>query len=134
MSTEIRPNPYLGHTHDTPRPDASQERFQALRPSTLHLAQTLWDAADAARARAEQPGATPPVLNFATYDPMTRDADREEPISKAVENRLRVAFLSKKGATVSDWNEQRATITAAYLKEVAAREEEPEPRRFDRGF
>lgn len=105
-----------------------------LRPSALQLAQTLWDAADEARAEGDKADAKPPGLNFATYDPMTRDADREEPISKAVENRLRVAFLSRKGATVSEWNAQREDITAEYLRKVAETADDGEPRRFDRGF
>lgn len=35
--------------------------------------------------------------------PVTRDDEREEPASKAVGNRARVAFLSVKGATMQGW-------------------------------
>ena len=134
MSTAARPNPYLGHTHLTPRPDASQERFGSLRPSALLLAQRLWDAADQIRLGTkpgDQPGGT---VNIGTYDPNSRAGDQEEPFSKAVENRLRVAFLSRKGAKVSEWNEQRAAITAEYQANTDDRTDEPESRPFTRPF
>ena len=134
MSTASRPNPYIGHTHNTPRPDASHTRFQSLRPSVLLLAQTLWDAAEKVRAQAEIDKGLPAGMSFASFDPMSRAADQEEPISKAVENRLRVAFLSsRKGATIAEWNEQRAAITAGYLEKTAAQEDLPTPR-VDRGY
>ena len=41
---------------------------------------------------------------------LTRDEIREEPSSKARENRLRVAFLSTKGNTMAMWEAQREDI------------------------
>ena len=134
MSTAARPNPFLGHTHATPRPDASQERFSSLRPSALALAQRLWDAAEGIRLGKGPADDAAVGLNFATYDPNSRAADREEPFDKAVENRLRVAFLSKKGAKVSEWLEQKAAITAAYLANSTDRTDEPETRPHTRRF
>ena len=134
MSTAARPNPFLGHTHATPRPDASQQRFSSLRPSALLLAQRLWDAADQIRLGNKPADDASGALNFATYDPNSRAADREEPFDKAVENRLRVAFLSRKGAKVSEWIEQRAAFTAAYLANTTDRTDEPETRPHTRRF
>ena len=134
MSSVARPNPYLGHTQSTPRPDASQERFSSLRPSAVQLAQSLWDAAEQVRLGAGQSGTTLPTLNFETYDPMSRAADCEEPFDKAVENRLRVAFLSKKGAKVSEWIEQRAAITAEYRANATKVTDDSDPRPLGRRF
>jgi hypothetical protein len=73
-------------------------------------------------------------MSFASFDPMSRAADREEPVSKAIENRLRVAFLSsRKGATVAEWNEQRSAVIAEYLERIAESTDKLEPR-LDRGF
>jgi hypothetical protein len=134
MSTPARPNPFLGHTHSTPRPDAAQERFSSLRPSALLLAQTLWDEADQIRLQADPTAAPAPGLTFETYDPNSRAADREEPFDKAVENRLRVAFLSKKGAKVSEWIEQRAAITAEYQANATKVTDDSDPRPLGRRF
>ena len=134
MSAQARPNPYLGHTQSTPRPDASQERFRAVRPSALLLAQTLWDAAEGIRLGKAGVEPMPGELTIASYDPNSRAASREEPFDKAVENRLRVAFLSKKGAKVSEWLEQRAAITAEYLANTARVTDDSDPRPLGRRF
>lgn len=58
--------------------------------------------------RAESSG-----LTTASLLSVTRDEVREEPSSKARENRARVAFLSTKGNTMAMWAAQRDEILKA---------------------
>jgi hypothetical protein len=43
---------------------------------------------------------------------VTRDDTAEEPASKAFENRVRIAFLATKGATMAGWLASRDTLLA----------------------
>ena len=94
-------NPYLGQTREIPRPTHHQSEFQMESHSALRLAQRLWDVAESVRAEL----AAAEVSALAA-----RDEHQEEPVSKAVENRLRVAFLASKGATMQMWIAQRDEI------------------------
>ena len=70
--------------------------------------QSQWDLAE--------PGPTPARLG---RDCQVRATDgrriRRRAASKALENRLRVAFLGRAGATMQDWANQRGDILAAAI-------------------
>jgi hypothetical protein len=112
MTNELN-NPYGGRTLYRARPAAGHAEFRLLTPEALALAQEQWDAAEKARVERTE-------SEDARYRLVTRDEINEEPSSKALENRLRVAFLSTKGATVKDWLEQRDAIMSDHSS--AARE------------
>ena len=98
-------NSYFGRTRYVSRPDSQQPAFRFAAEGELEAAQALWDVAEGIRLHQEQE-------ETAHFELISRYETREEPADKALENRLRVAFLSIKGATVKDWLEQRDAILA----------------------
>jgi hypothetical protein len=106
MSKELN-NPFGGSTQYRARPSASLAEYRALSPEDLATAQAQWDSAEKQRLQRT-------AIENARMAMVARDAVQEEPLSKALENRLRVAFLSTKGATVKDWLEQRDAILSKY--------------------
>ena len=110
MSKELN-NPFGGSTQYKPRPSASLAEYSALSPEDLATAQAQWDSAEQHRLQRT-------AVENARLAMVARDAVREEPLSKAYENRLRVAFLSTKGATVKEWMEQRDAILSRHAAEA----------------
>ena len=106
MSKELN-NPFGGRTQYKARPSASLAEYSDLSPEALATAQAQWDSAEQKRLQRT-------ALENARLAMVARDAIHEEPLSKALENRLRVAFLSTKGATVKDWMEQRDAILSRH--------------------
>jgi hypothetical protein len=98
-------NPYRGRTLDTARPSVREARFRLLAEPELAVAQAQWDAAE--KVRLEET-----AREIARHELLMRDETREEPASKALENRMRIAFLSTKGATMQVWLNQRDTVMA----------------------
>jgi hypothetical protein len=96
-------NPYLERTRYIFRPAANQFKFRRYSLDALRSAQAQWDVADVLRRT------TPDV---ASETVLLRDEEAEEPASKALENRLRVAFLATKGATMRDWISHRETTVS----------------------
>ena len=106
-------NPYLGRTQHTARPTLRPVESRSMSADDLRAAQSQWD--DAERTRLEQIAA-----RLVSHEALTRDDIAEEPESKAFENRLRVAFLATKGATMIAWNQERAAILKAARKRASA--------------
>jgi hypothetical protein len=106
MVTEL--NPFAGRTLKTPRPTSCRATDQYSSREELQTAQALWDHAE--RARLEQ--LTGPTNRYAE---LMAAETLEEPSSKALENRLRVAFLATKGHTMAMWLAQREAILADAL-------------------
>jgi hypothetical protein len=98
-------NTFLGRTRYVSRPNAEQPAFRLSTAAELEAAQSQWDIADGIRLHHDREEAD-------HFDRISRYETREEPADKALENRLRVAFLATKGATVKDWLEQRDAILA----------------------
>lgn len=98
-------NPFAGRTLYTRRPAWEITEYRGFPLPALQTAQTQWDLAE--QARLEQIAAE--TVRFAE---LMADESVEEPASKALENRLRVAFLSKAGGTMPGWLHHRATILA----------------------
>lgn len=137
--TTGRHNPYSGLTRHTLRPSPDQSRYRPLTERALEAAQALWDAAEHERKLEDRVKAQGKAIADAQvaaedYSRVTRDDVMEEHAGKALENRLRVAFLSRRGAKVSEWNEQRASIIAKYFSDQDANPPDREPRGFSRGF
>ena len=107
MSKELN-NPFGGSTQYRARPSASLAEYHALSPEALAMAQAQWDSAEQLRLQRT-------AVENARLAMVAHDAIHEEPLSKALENRLRVAFLSTKGATVKEWMEQRDAILSRYV-------------------
>jgi hypothetical protein len=103
--TDTEANPFLGRTLRVLRPSARNSAWREKSPEELHAAQTQWDAAEADRRRqiAAAAAKEASLLEWATT---------EEPARKALENRLRIAYLATKGATLQAWFEQRERILA----------------------
>lgn len=102
--TENR-NPYEGRTVYTERPTARHSEFRSVSQEDLRTAQQQWDEAEATR-RAKS--------DASTHTLMSANESNEEPLSKALENRLRLSFLSTKGATMQGWITARESIIAEY--------------------
>ena len=105
-------NPYTGRTLRVARPTADNPAFRLLAESDLSQAQAHWDLAEVAR-RAEAASEAVRTELLARYETI------EEPAAKAFENRMRIAFLSTKGATMKMWLEQRDGIMADLLRSGA---------------
>lgn len=105
-------NPYSGRTLRVARPTADSPVFRLLAEPELGEAQALWDLAEDARRTEAASDAVRTEL-IARYETI------EEPAAKAHENRMRIAFLSTKGATMKMWLEQRDAIMAAVLRPAA---------------
>ena len=103
MTTDLKQT-FPAHTMYTLRPSVAQEEYRAMTPDALKSAQSRWDAAESIRLDGAQVAIQALVL---------RDESREEPTSKALENRLRVAFLATKGATMQAWLQERESILAS---------------------
>ena len=103
-------NPFMGRTRSCRRPVRSMPEYRNLSAPDLHRAQTQWDQAE--QARLQQTAA-----ETARFAELMADESEEEPVSKALENRVRVAFLSRTGATMHDWLHHRSTLVAAALAE-----------------
>ena len=103
--TENR-NPYEGRTIYTERPDPLHAEDRGTDPKELRVAQQQWDAAEALRKS---------LSDASVHTLMSTNETREEPASKALENRLRIRFLSTKGATMQGWIEARDRIIAEAL-------------------
>jgi hypothetical protein len=104
-------NLFVGRTRYCRRPAWSMPEYRHLTPPDLHAAQSRWDLAE--QMRLEQI-----AVETARFAELMADESEEEPASKALENRLRVAFLNRAGATVHDWLNHRATILAGALAET----------------
>ena len=98
-------NPFAGRTLYTHRPAWQMTEYRRFPLPELHTAQSQWDLAE--QARLDQIAAE--TTRFAE---LMADESVEEPASKALENRLRVAFLGKAGGTMQGWLHHRATILA----------------------
>jgi hypothetical protein len=98
-------NPYLGHTLGIVRPSMRDAQFRSLEEADLVAAQAQWDAAEQARLEAS-------AREIARHEMLMREETHEEPASKALENRMRIAFLSTKGATMQVWLKQRDAVMA----------------------
>jgi hypothetical protein len=109
MTTD--PNPFAGRTLYTRRPAWQMTEYRSFPLPALHTAQTQWDLAE--QARLDQIAA-----ETARFAELMADESVEEPASKALENRLRVAFLGKTGGTMRGWLHHRATILATPPAEV----------------
>jgi hypothetical protein len=99
-------NPFTGRTRYRSRPAWSLPEYRHLTLSDLHRAQTHWD-------HAEQVRLAQSAAEAARFAELIADESVEEPASKALENRLRVAFLSRAGATMQDWLHHRPTILSS---------------------
>jgi hypothetical protein len=98
-------NPFAGRTLRTPRPAQHQVEYQHSSSTEVHAAQIQWDCAEQARLAS--------IAREAERESELKAAEtREEPASKAHENRLRVAFLSIRGHTMAMWLAQRDAILA----------------------
>jgi len=104
MTTD--PNTFTGRTLYTRRPAWQMTEYRLLALPELHTAQSHWDLAE--QARLDQIAA-----ETARFAELMADESVEEPASKALENRLRVAFLGKAGGTMKGWLHHRGTILAA---------------------
>ena len=94
-------NPFTGLTLRVPRPAQDQATYCGCSRAEVSAAQAQWD--DAERIRIEE-------LSRMTM--LEGEVQAEEPASKALENRLRVAFLSIRGNTMAMWVTQRDAILA----------------------
>ena len=94
-------NPFTGRTLRIPRPAQDQAEYRSFSRADVCAAQAQWD--DAERNRLEE---------LSRIVMLEREVQTEEPASKALENRLRVAFLSTRGNTMAMWITQRAAILA----------------------
>ena len=103
--TEIETNPFLGRTLRVLRPSARNADWKTKSPGELQAAPAQWDFAESDRRRQIAAAAAKEAshLEWATT---------EEPARKALENRLRIAYLATKGATLQAWFEQREQILA----------------------
>ena len=103
--TDPETNPFLGRTLRVLRPSARNADWKTKSPDELQAAQAQWDFAESDRRRqiAAAAAKEASILEWATT---------EEPARKALENRLRVAYLATKGATLQAWFEQRERILA----------------------
>ena len=99
------PNPFHGRTLRVARPTADHTEFQVSAGDDLSQAQSQWDRAEEQRREEAEAEAD-------RTEQLVRYETREEPASKALENRARVAFLATKGATMQMWLAQRDTILA----------------------
>jgi hypothetical protein len=106
MTTDT--NPFAGRTLYTRRPARQIAEYRPLTLPDLRIAQIQWD-------RAEQARLAQIAAETARYTELMADESREEPASKALENRLRVAFLGTAGATMHGWLNHRNTIPAQHL-------------------
>ena len=95
-------NPFTGRTLRVPRPAQDQAEYRGCSRAEVCAAQAQWDAAE--RIRLEE---------ISRIVMLEREVQTEEPASKALENRLRVAFLSTRGNTMAMWVTQRDTILAS---------------------
>lgn len=103
--TEIETNPFLGRTLRIRRPSARNADWREKSPEELLAAQAQWDFAESDRRRQ--------VVAAAAMEARHLEwATTEEPARKALENRLRIAYLATKGATLQAWFEQRERILA----------------------
>jgi hypothetical protein len=98
-------NPFAGRTLRIPRPAASHVDDEQTTRADLAAAQAQWDHAESARIEA----LTGPTNRYAE---LMAAETFEEPASKALENRLRVAFLAIRGNTMAMWLAQRDAIVA----------------------
>lgn len=96
-------NPYLGRTRQLARPVSNAPACRAMTHTELRLAQAQWDAANTVRMD---------EANEVYMAEMTETRYSEELASKALENRLRTQFLSRKGATMQEWLAERDAILA----------------------
>jgi hypothetical protein len=103
MVTEL--NPFAGRTLRIPRPTACRVEDESRSQADVQVAQAQWECAE--RDRLEQ--LARPTSQYAE---LMAAETREEPASKALENRLRVAFLATKGHTMAMWLAQREVIVA----------------------
>ena len=108
MTSELE-NPYTGRTLRVARPSADQPMFRLLAESELGAAQAHWDLAEDARK-------TEAASEAVRAELLVRYETIEEPAAKAFENRMRIAFLSTKGATMKMWLEERDAIMADRLR------------------
>ena len=99
-------NPFLGRTLYTARPAWQAVDYRTLSKADLEIVQSQWDLAEQDRLQLIS-------VEVARYAQLTAVESGEEPASKALENRLRVAFLGSAGATMQDWVNQRGDILAA---------------------
>ena len=112
MTTSEIENPYTGRTLRVARPSADQPTFRLLAESELRAAQAHWDLAEDVRR-------TEAATEAVRTELLVRYETIEEPAAKALENRMRIAFLSTKGATMKMWLEQRDAIMADVLRSAA---------------
>ena len=103
--TSDQDNPYFGRTLTTARPTLLHAESRLLSKEELAAKQARWDAAEQVRLQAI-------AALHARQAFLMRDEVCEEPASKALENRLRIAYLSTKGATMKLWLEEREAILA----------------------
>ena len=108
MTTDLS-NPYRGRTLREARPTADHPGFRLLGASELGAAQQQWDLAEDTRR-------TEAAAEAIRTELLVRYETIEEPAAKAHENRMRIAFLSTKGATMKMWLEHRETIAASQLR------------------
>jgi len=99
-------NPFVDRTLYVTRPSLPVAAPDAAHAATVRAAQLLWD--DAERSRVDRI-----EVEEARMAVLLADESPEEPATKALENRLRVAFLGKPGATMHKWLDQRAAILGA---------------------
>jgi hypothetical protein len=111
VRTTIDQNPFTGRTLYATRPTDQLTEYRHRGPLRLLIAQVQWDLAE--QARLEQIAA-----ETARFAELMADESVEEPASKALENRLRVAFLGKAGGTTQGWLHHRATILATHPAEI----------------
>jgi len=102
--TEVE-NQFAGRTRYIRRPAWQVAEFRSATSAELRAAQVDWDVAESAREQAD-------AEEVAKFAKLTADETFEEPASKALENRLRVAFLGTRGATMQGWAQQRDSILA----------------------
>jgi len=105
-------NPYRGRTLREARPTADHPGFRLLDVSELGSAQEQWDLAEDTRR-------TDAAAEAVRTELLARYETIEEPAAKAHENRMRIAFLSTKGATMKMWLEHRETLSASQLRSGA---------------
>ena len=105
-------NPYLERTREVLRPTANQVEFQSQSHEALRTAQRQWEAAEIIQDEIDTAETNALVM---------RDQHREEPVSKALENRLRIAFLAVKGATMQQWIEHRDEILSRWADDESRR-------------
>ena len=99
-------NPFVDRTLSVARPALPFAAHDADHAATVRAEQRLWD--DAERTRVDRI-----EVEEARMAVLLADESPEEPATKALENRLRVAFLGKPGATMHKWLDQRVAILGA---------------------